>query len=235
MMGDLDKILITGASQGIGRRLALHFAGKGSEVWIAARNEAALEETARMAADAGGVCHVAECDLRNRASLERLATAVGDVDCLIHNAADVTSRPLTETSLEEIESIVATNITGPLELTRLLLPGMRARNRGTIVTISSLAGYKPNPSQTVYSISKSAVNAMAAALRAELRGTGIRVIHLALGSVSVDDAPKPGQVPVRAMIRKLDQALERGTPEVFMSPVSKWLMRVYAAAPWLAR
>jgi hypothetical protein len=76
---------------------------------------------------------------------------------------------------------------------------------------------------------------MAAALRAELRGTDIRVIHLALGSVSVDDAPKPGQISVQRMIRKLEHALERGTPEVFMSPVSKWLMRVYAFAPWLAR
>ena len=229
------RFLITGASQGIGRRMAVYFTQRGAHVCLAARNAVGLDETARAIQDAGGACRCVPCDLRDEASIRTLAEAATPVDCLIHNAADVTSKPLLDTSPGEIDSLIRTNVIGPLQLTRLLLPVMRQRDGAMIVTISSLAGYKPNPAQTVYSISKYAVNGIAAALRAELRGSDVHVLNVALGSVCLNNPPEKGQVPVDQMLTRLDEAMERRKTELFMSPMSKWLMRLYAAAPWLAR
>lgn len=229
------RVLITGASQGIGRAIAVHVARGGAEVWLAARNETGLTETVARILDAGGTAHSVPCDLRNPHSVQDLARAAAPVDLLIHNAADVTSKPLQETTLDEIESLIRTNVIGPLQLTRLLLPEMQGREGAAIVFVSSLAGYKPNPSQMVYSISKRAVNGMADAVRAEVRGSGMHVLNVALGSVAVGGAPVRGQVTVEQFLKRLDRALDQRVPELYMSPVSKWLMRLYAAVPRLMR
>src|SRR5690554_1407468 len=92
------RALITGASQGIGRRLAVHLARRGAEVWLAARNTDGLAETLRMVEDAGGVGHASPCDLRDVNAIQAFAERADPIDLLIHNAADVTSKPFTETS-----------------------------------------------------------------------------------------------------------------------------------------
>ena len=228
-------MLITGASRGLGRTLSVHFAGRGAKVVLAARSEEGLRETADLVREHGVACTHYVCDLADCASLERLAADLADagdaVDVLVNNGADVTSRPLLDTSLEEIERLVRTNMTGMLQLTRLLAPGMLERGRGMIVNISSLAGYKPNPSQTVYSASKAGVNGISLALRAEFRNTPIHVINVALSSVG--DAP--GQVPRAQYAQRLERAIAREEHELYLSPASKWLMRVYQLWPALAR
>jgi len=226
--------LITGASQGIGRVLAVHFARRGARVILAARSEEGLSETATMIRDGGGQCAWFACDLRDRDSIKNLAsrlTAGESVRVLINNAADVTSKRFLDTSIEEIESLIRTNVTGPLELTRLLAPGMIERGDGIVINVSSLAGYKANPRQTVYSVSKTAVNGMSRALEAEFRDTPIHVMNVALSSVG----EQPNQVPPDRYARRLERAIARGEREVFLSLSTKWLMRVYGMLPWLAR
>lgn len=232
-------ILITGASRGIGRFLASYFAPRCGKIIIMARNDAGLRETAAQVEAAGGRCDCYVADLRDAASLERMAESIGaqgdTVDILINNAANVTSKPLLDTSSDEIVGLIATNVTGTLQLTRLLLPDMVRRGSGSIVNISSLAGYKPNATQTVYSVSKTAVNGISDALWAELKGTGVHVMNVALSSVALAGAPARGQVAVERFALLLERAIMRNQAELFLSPVSKWLMRLYKFCPPLAR
>ncbi|MCX5771880.1 MAG: SDR family NAD(P)-dependent oxidoreductase [Candidatus Hydrogenedentes bacterium] len=237
---DGATILITGASQGVGRRLAVYFGRhiEGVDILVAARNEANLRESARLVAEAGAKCSFYGCDLRESASIEKLVETIRRdgkrVNVLINNAADVTSKPLMGTSLDEIDSLVRTNVTGPLQLCRLVAPMMIERGGGAIVNISSLAGYKPNPGQTVYSATKSAVNGISDALRAEFRGTPVSVINVALSSINLSGEPRRGQVPADVFAAKLIRAIERGQPELYLSPLTKWLMRLYKFYPPLA-
>lgn len=235
-----DKtIFVTGASQGIGQYLCVHFAGKCARVIGVARSESGLKETADLISDAGGRFDWHIADLSKVESLKTLAaTLQGDnvgIDVLIHNAADVTSKSFEDTSLDEMDRLVRTNVTGPLQLTRLVLPLMADRRDPSIVTISSLAGYKPNPAQTVYSVTKWAVNGLAQALRADLGPKGFHVLNVALSSVGTRDTTAPGQVPVAHFAQALERAIERREDELFLSGASKWLMRLYQLYPPLAK
>lgn len=235
-MNDTSKtVLITGASQGVGRALAIYFGSKGWSVIGVARNQKGLNETQQTVEIAGGQCEVHVVDLSKPDSFESLLANTHSLDVLIHNAADVTSKPLAETSPEEIAHLVATNLTGPLQLTRLLLPLLHAAHKPSIVHISSLAGYKPNPAQTAYSITKAGVNAMSNALRAELEKTGIHVLNVALASVNLTGASAPNKTPIDIVCRKIHRAIDRRQDELFFSPTTKILMRLYALLPWLAK
>jgi short-subunit dehydrogenase len=230
-----STVLITGASQGIGRALSVYFAPRCRQVIGLARNAEGLQETGKLVAASVGVFEVHRCDLSVVDDLERLVERLHEtkipVDIVINNAADVTSQPLADTSLTEIDSIIRTNVTGPLQLARLLIPGMLERGGGAIVNISSLAGYKPNPTQTVYSVSKSAVNGMSDALRAEFSGRGIHVLNVPLASVAIEGPASAGEIPMKALAEALVRALERRQNELFFSRVTKWLMRLYKAYP----
>ena len=228
-------MLITGASRGLGHALAPWFARRGAKLLLTARSEEGLRETAQTVEASGNMCAWHVADLADPASLASLAAWAneehGGVDILLNNGADLTSKPFMETSLDEIDHLVRTNITGLLQLTRLLAPAMVSRRSGVIVNVSSLAGYKPNPSQTVYSATKTGVNGISRALAAELTEKGIRIINVGLPSVG--DAP--GKTPIARYAALLEQAIQHGEGELFLSPVSKWLMRLYAFWPRLER
>jgi len=180
----------------------------------------------------GGTCEWCAADLCDPESLKRLAEkASPSVDVLVNNAADTMSKPFLDTSLEEIEASIRTNLVGTLQLTRLLAPTMAERGSGAIVNISSLAGYKPNPAQTVYSIAKGGINASSEALSSELRGLGILVVNVALMGVGEG----PMRISVETLARRLERALDRREPEVFFYRSTKWLMRLYGLLPALKR
>lgn len=237
---DDATVLITGASQGLGRYLAVYWANRfpGATVLITARNEQNLRQTAGLAAAAGGKCSHYAADLRDAGSVQRLVDAIRrdghSVNVLINNAADVTSKPILQTTLDEIDSLVRTNVTGPLQLCRLVAPMMIEQGAGAIVNISSLAGYKPNPRQTVYSATKTAVNGISDALRAEFRDSPVRVMNVALSSIALDGQAARGKVTPEVFARKLVQAIEKDRPELYLSLVTKWLMRLYKFYPPLA-
>ena len=233
-------ILITGASQGIGRFLASYFAKKGADLILTARNEAKLNETAaQVREETGRDCLVVSSDLYDVASLTRLAESIRrenkHVDILINNAGNVTSKPFLETSLDEIGALIGANITGCLQLSRLMAEDMAKRGEGMIINFSSLAGYKANPTQTVYSISKAGVNGISDALDVELRTKGIHIMNVAICSVGVSDPCQPHQIPVQVFAEKLERAIENKTSELYFSVVTKWLMRLYRFYPPLMR
>lgn len=234
---DSSTILITGASQGIGRQLAIHFAKKGAEIMIAARNRSKLDETAALINAEGGRVTPLVLDLCNLQTIQALANDIQTlgkpIDILINNAADCRSKPLLETSLEEIDAIVRTNVIGCFQLCRLIAPMMIEQGHGAIANVSSLAGYNPNPAQTVYSTSKAAVNAMSQALRAELAPQGIKVINIALEALALGESSRPGQLTVEQFAQLLESAIVRNEPELFLSQSKKWLMRLYKFWPAL--
>lgn len=222
-------ILITGASQGIGRRLAVHLAAKATEVLVAARDRTRLEETVGLIEAAGGRATPLELDLCSPESIQGLVDTLRSsgkrVDILINNAADATSKPLLHTSLEEIDSIVRTNVIGCLQLCRLISPLLE--EQGMIINISSLAGYNPNGRQTAYCASKAAVNAFSEALRDELAPQGIHVMNVAQENVLAD-------APFQRFAQRLEAAIQRQEPELFLSASKKWLMRLYKFYPELS-
>lgn len=234
-----STILITGASQGIGRALAAHFGKRCRQTIVTARSETHLRHTEDHVRSQGGSCEFIAADLTDRESIEALAATLRQrnvsIDVLVHNAADVTSKPFEATSLGEIDCLIRTNVIGPLQLTRDSLGLWRADGLKSIVFISSLAGYKPDPHQTVYSISKAAVNGTALALRAELGPSGFTVINVALSSVDLNDVGSARRVPVRRVCERIERAIIQKEPEIFLSPVSRVLMRLYGMFPGLMR
>jgi short-subunit dehydrogenase len=232
-------VVITGASQGIGEYLAIYFAQKGATVILLARNEEGLQNTLRQVEEAGGTGHYCVADLSDTQSLTKAVNHIGEkfkrIDVLINNAADVTSKPFLETDLDEIEALVKTNVTGVLQLTRLLYPMLKNSKEPSIVNISSLAGYKANPMQTVYSITKTATNGISDALRWELEPEGFHVMNVGLSSVGTKDEHKPGQVSVARYAHLLESALFNRQDELFLTPANKWLMRLYKLFPALAK
>lgn len=226
-----QTILITGATGLVGGGLARCFAADGHPLVLTGRDAGKLDAIAGQYNGAKAY----PADLADAESLERLVMqmqADGIVpDVLINNAADVTSKPLLDSSLDEIDHLIRVNVTGTLQLCRILGREMAMRGSGAIVNISSLAGYKPNPAQTVYSISKGALNSASEALRAELGCFGVHIVNVALMGVGEG----PGRIPVETVAQRIARAIQHREPEIFFYERSKWLMRLYAAFPALAR
>ncbi|MCC6698202.1 MAG: SDR family NAD(P)-dependent oxidoreductase [Candidatus Hydrogenedentes bacterium] len=227
------RVVLTGASGLVGRTLARHLAVAGARLMLCGRNAQRLAQaTSALPSGHAPLCVLA--DLTDSNSLvalsERIQEAWGGLDILINNAADVASKPLMETSLLEIETQIRTNITGTLQLCRLLVPLMDTGDK-VIVNISSLSGYKPNPRQTVYSVSKAGMNAISDALRAELGPRGYHVLNVALMGIGTG----PRQIPAEVFARRLEGAIAGQEDELFLYRRTKWLMRLYRAFPALSR
>ena len=195
-------VLVTGASSGIGRECALAFARRGDVVVGIARHAPALRE---LAAAHPGI-HVETCDVTypaERAALvQRVLAAHGRIDVLVNNAGVGVLGYLDELEADDVERVYATNVVAVTDLTRLVLPGMRARGGGAVVMISSVAAWASVPPATVYSSSKFAVQGLVEGLRRELRGSGVRV-H------SVNPAP----IATDYLARAADRSPQPGDPD----------------------
>lgn len=173
-------VLITGASAGIGRKAAAQFAKKGANLVLAARRKDRLEEAAsQISADFNVRTMQYCCDVSERPQVERMMQAVlaefGGVDVLVNNAGFAISGPVSELSIEEMESQMRTNYFGMLYCTRTLLPHMIERGSGHIVNVASVAASFGLPGMAPYCASKFAMLGFSEGLRHELRGTGVGV------------------------------------------------------------
>ena len=175
-------VLLTGATGTIGRRLAEQLVERGARVTLVARSVQPLEDLAR---GVGG--HPEPADLTDPGAPAALLAGAerrdGPVDVVVHNAAVETVGRLDELEDGDVERTVALNLTAPLALTRLLLPGMLARGSGHVVMVSSLAGVATFPGLGVYGATKAGLTHAAAALRIELDGTGVGTTVAELGPV----------------------------------------------------
>ena len=135
-----QRALVTGATSGIGRAVALQLARDGAEVLVHGRDAARGAETVREITAAGGKARFVAADLGDPADVQRLASDVGDVDILINNAGISRWGPTAEFDVAAFDKMFASNVRAPFLLVAALAPGMAASGRGSIVSLSSMAG-----------------------------------------------------------------------------------------------
>ncbi len=181
------KIIVTGASRGIGRGIATFLAREGFELGLLARSEDLLAGLHREIESAGGRCVHARCDLRDaggtRDAITRLIDGLGGLDGLINNAGLVIRKDAFSLSLEEWRAMLETNVAGLFHATRAVLPHLRSQGRGYIINISSISGRLPLAVGSGYAATKYAVTGFSDSLFLEVRDHGIQVTTLYPGSV----------------------------------------------------
>src|SRR5690242_6424328 len=189
MIKNYRTALVTGASHGIGPFIVRALAKEGMNLVLAARSGNELEQVAT-AADiraAGVQVLTVPTDVTQRDARSALVSATertfGSVDVLVNNAGGDLQREFHRYTVGEVEALIALNLTGPIELTRLLLPGMLQRGRGHIVNISSLGGSVGFPYTEVYSAAKDGLIAFTRVLRADYRKQGVSSSVLILGPI----------------------------------------------------
>ncbi len=186
--------LITGASRGIGRSVALALARSGARLTLVARSRKDLDALAIEIAAAGGSAIVHAADLRDASAangaVDAAVSAWGGLQILVNNAGVGGFSPLAETSDEEWDRILGTNLTAVFRLTRAALPQLTKRG-GHIFMISSLAGQNPIANMSAYCASKAALDQLASCLMLEVRHKGVKVTTIAPGSVDTGFSGMP--------------------------------------------
>lgn len=182
-------VLITGASRGLGAALACEFARQGHDLILVARSEKALNEIAQWVHTRHAVrAHVFSCDLAEKGAAQRVAdfcsSVSGGVGVLVNNAGQLRSAEVGNHEPGSIRAMIDVNVTALSELTCLLLPSLKQRNRAHIVNISSLASLQPLPKIAVYSATKAYVTAFSDALRQELSGTSVHCLTVLVGPLN---------------------------------------------------
>jgi len=181
------KVLVTGASSGIGRATAVELAARGHTVLAAARREKELGELAVQHGIAPVPIDVTDAKsvLAAAGHVQELTGGYG-VDVLVNSAGYALGGPVESLSGEAVQHQFATNVFGLLDVTRAFLPAMRARGNGQVINISSVVGRVVFPGMGVYSATKYALEALSDALRMELAPFGVSVVLIEPGFVSTD-------------------------------------------------
>jgi NADP-dependent 3-hydroxy acid dehydrogenase YdfG len=166
--------LVTGATSGIGQATAYRLQDRNYVVFAAGRNPTALESLQSRGLQARHL------DVTDEAAVNRLMdeihTAYGGVDILVNSAGFPLPCPLEQVALSELRNLLETNVIATLNLSQAVLPGMRARGSGTIVTIGSTGGRFTSPGAGAYHVAKYGVEALSLSLRAEVAQFGVRVV-----------------------------------------------------------
>ena len=208
--------LVTGASRGIGRAIALELARRGSGLVVAARQGAALEEVAAECRAAGAEVQAVVIDVGDGASVkagvERALAGAGRLDHLVNNAGVTGDGLLLRMKREEWDRVVKVNLTGAFEMTRAVLPAMIRARYGRIVNISSVVGLMGNAGQANYCAAKAGLIGLTKSLAREVASRQITVNAVAPGFIETD-MTRAIAAPARdAMIDRIP--LERlGTPD----------------------
>jgi len=223
-------IILTGASRGIGVHIAEDLARAGAHLVLAARSRDKLEAVAEKVRAAGGQATVVPTDVSraaDRAALLAAAEAVGPVAALINNAGIELPIAVVDLEAEEVERILAVNLLGAIELTRITVKAMIPRGRGSVVMVSSMSGKSPTPYNAIYTASKFGLNGFTASLRLELEGTGVSCGTVCPGFVadagmwSDSETAAPAllpPVPLERVVRGVRRVLN-GAGEVLVMPI----------------
>lgn len=182
--------VITGASSGLGRLLALRIAEQEAQVALVARRAAELEGVAAEIRRHGSQALVLPCDVGDRAQVTTAATRAldhfGTIDLLINNAGYGHHRPFLDWDVDDIERMMRVNYLGAVYWTKALLPQMVQRRRGWVVFVASVAGKLGVPDESAYVASKFAMVGLAEALSIEVEDAGVHVLTVCPGAVRTD-------------------------------------------------
>jgi short-subunit dehydrogenase len=180
------RVLVTGASRGIGEAIARSFAARSCTLGLVARSTDQLE---RLAASLPGEGHMALAgDVADAGSIAGAVERFGDVDVLVANAGITHYMPFAELPLEKAEEMDRVNWLGTVYTVKAVLPGMLERRRGHVVVISSGGGVRGFPHAAVYNGTKAAQRGFAEALRHELHGTGVSVTKVYPGEIATSSS-----------------------------------------------
>ena len=181
-------VLITGATSGIGLACARKFADNGDKLILTGRNESRLAEIRKELTEKGTEVLTLAFDVRDREAakrhLDELPAEWAEIDVLVNNAGLALGlEPEYEGSFDDWETMIDTNIKGLLTMTRFIVPGMVARNRGHVINVGSVAGDAAYAGGNVYCATKAAVKAITDGLRIDVSDTAVRVTNLKPGLV----------------------------------------------------
>jgi NAD(P)-dependent dehydrogenase (short-subunit alcohol dehydrogenase family) len=179
--------MVTGASRGIGRSIALRFAEEGARLALVARTEAELLQTASLVEKAGARTVAVPADIRDpvgaAASVEQAEAELGAIDVLVNNAGVFLWRPFLNLTPDEWDLVIATNLTGAANFCRAVIPGMMKRRRGRIVNVSSIHGMRGEANLAAHSAAKFGLIGLTQSLAREFREFNIAVNAVCPGTV----------------------------------------------------
>lgn len=242
------RVLLTGASGGIGPYIARALLLHGCQLAITARSQARLEAVAASLRPPGMPVITLPADLLSPDArtglIPRASEALGGLDVLVNNAAIENAGPFLSLDPATIASTIETNLVAPLHLTRLALPGMLAQGQGHVVNVASLGGKKAPPYDAVYGGTKAGLIEWTSALRAEFDGTGVSLSVVCPGFVTGEGmfarfgipAPRTiGSCTPAAVAEAVVEAILRDRAEIIVNSVPvRPLLALYALAPGLA-
>ena len=242
------RVLISGASAGLGRALAIELGRRGARLVLLARSRTGLLETEALARQAGAPDSIVlRGDVSKpalRLAVARLLRDLGGLDALVNNAGVHAFAPVADLPEALLREALEVNLFGPLRLTQACLPALR-RSRGLVVNIGSTLGYRAIPNAAAYCASKGALARFSESLRDEESRHGLRVLHASPGVVRTglranalrhnadvspqDRLPYPREADVTA--REICDAMEAGRRELISAA---WPVRFWAKvlAPW---
>lgn len=208
------KILITGASSGIGEALARLYATKDNELFLLARREERLQELQNELAPLTKKTEIIVCDVADFDKLQRKIRELLDVDMVVLNAGISLGHSLEITPFTEFKKLYDVNVLSNHAILEVLLPKFLEKKSGKIVFISSLASLLSMPSSKVYSSSKRALNAYAEGLRYKYKNDGIKVINILPGFIKSEMTDKnsfkmPFFLSTEAGAKRIYDAIEK--------------------------
>ena len=181
----MGTALVTGASRGIGRAIALRLAADGYDIVAVARNRDELESLCAEIARAGGECRALALDITDAGAVSRALTGL-EVDVLVNNAGVGIIKPFVDMSLDEWNTMMDVNVNALFHVTHALLPRMLERGSGHVCTIGSISARSAYVGGAAYSGTKAFVTAWAESLMLEARGRGVKVSVVAPGGVATE-------------------------------------------------
>ena len=237
----MRRVIITGASSGIGAALAQYYACGGAVLGLIARRRAALEE---LAARLSTPLQIYPVDVRDAAAMRAAATDFlarhGCPDIVIANAG-VSTGTLTEfpEDLAVFKDVLDINVVGMVQTFQPYIGAMRVVGRGTLVGIASVAGYRGLPGAAAYSASKAAVISYLESVRVELRASGVKVITICPGYIATpmtarNPYPMPFILSAESAARSIAESIDRGKTFAVIPWQMAIVARVLRALPnWL--
>ena len=243
------RVLVTGASQGIGRALCVVAAKKGCKVLAAARSRPLLDALAAEVRAAGGTIETVVADVTQPADRAAMAdsarTHFGGLDVLVNNAGIGATGHFMDSDPQVLRTIFETNFFGLIETTRACLPLLKDGVTPAIVNISSVVGRRALPARSLYSASKFAVAGFSEAIRAELAKDGIQVVVVSPGLTQTNFSKNMLEQKARMQMDHMRgmtseevaeatlKAIAAGKTEVTLTLKGKLLVLVNRFAPWV--
>jgi short-subunit dehydrogenase len=210
--------MITGASSGIGRGLAVQIGRRGAKLGLVARRVELIDEVVQEIEAAGGEAVALPADVQDvdsiSAAADKLRASLGPIDVLIANAGIGPTRDAADFSAEEVSDVLNVNVIGASNSVATVIPEMVARGSGQLVAISSLAAYRGLPRSAAYCASKAAVSAFFESLRLDLEPRGIDVTIIHPGFIKTPltkgrDAQMPYLMELDDAVGKMVRAIEK--------------------------